>query len=331
MEYQAFEKQLKIGWAQGKAFVIHGEEEYWKQRAERALNGLLNEQFSDMNRNTLDNPTVEELIAACETLPFFDEVRLTIVKNTKLFAANKGDKSVERLCLYLQSLPATVCLAFLENGKLDGRKAGFKSIAKVCTVVECNTPEEYETAQLVAGWAAEQGVEITSADARYLVEFVGNDLFRLRGEVEKLASCCPKISRREIDRLVVPSTESSVFRMMDALDAGQMEKGLAIYRKLEQNSEPVPLMIGALAQRFRLILQACELQKAGKGSAALNIMGGGYAAKYAIKASKRHTPASAGKALHILAETDYRIKSGREKDYPALLEALCRIYGGEKR
>ncbi|MGI6174594.1 MAG: DNA polymerase III subunit delta [Christensenellales bacterium] len=328
MDYQAFLKRIEHS-PQG-IYLFYGEDAFLAQQALTAVRSKLDPALADMNEDVLHTPDVHQLIAACETLPAFDAFRLVVARDTRFLSLSAEDAQLRELCAYLARVPEHLCLILLEPGKPDARKAGYKALTKVLEPVAFSTMHEAGAAQFVVECVKKAGCEISFSDARVLVEAVGCETGRLYQECAKLcAGSGERIDAGLIERMVSKSIESNMFRMLDAFESGRLDDAFERLHALRMQNEPALLLLGALASRFRLVLQAAELAAAKRGFAS---MGTGYAAKKAIQAQKRYSVARLRSILRILLNADVDIKSGRRRDFDAIYDAVMEIYcdGGKK-
>ena len=94
MNHMTFFKSLKENTV-ASCYLFDGEEEYIKESALQALkNHLLPQGLETLNYSLMENPPVDELVAAVQTLPFMSEKRLVVVKNLNLLGV-KGKKEEE--------------------------------------------------------------------------------------------------------------------------------------------------------------------------------------------------------------------------------------------
>ena len=90
MHYMEFFKSIQRKELTG-IYLFYGEEEYVKEEALSQLaDALLDPQFRDLNYQTIDGSEVgvDEIINACETVPFMAERRLVVVKDS-IYLTNK--------------------------------------------------------------------------------------------------------------------------------------------------------------------------------------------------------------------------------------------------
>ena len=86
------------------AYILHGQEEFTKNRAIEKLTELLNPNMRSVNLQSYEKTGAEELINACETMPFFDRLRLIIVQTVP-----DGDEA-RRILDFLDTMPESTLL-----------------------------------------------------------------------------------------------------------------------------------------------------------------------------------------------------------------------------
>ena len=133
MDRKAFYTAL----AQGNlpaVLLFEGEEEQMKQTALTELRRvLLPPGMEALNETILENPAVDQLIAAAETTPLMADRRLLIVRD--LQALSGRGEADERLIAWLPSVPSSTLLLFLCAGKPDGRKKRYTTIKNLGVIV----------------------------------------------------------------------------------------------------------------------------------------------------------------------------------------------------
>jgi DNA polymerase-3 subunit delta len=98
-----------------------------------------------------------------------------------------------------------------------------------------------------------KGGIISSADARFLVEYAGSNQLNLENEIEKLVIYDKQVTRATIEELCDPSPQSTVFQLVDAVFAGNYKKAEQIYfEQRAQKVEPYAIM-GMLAWQLHIL------------------------------------------------------------------------------
>ncbi len=318
MDANAFFKEIKT--TPRRAYYLHGEEEYLKDLALNELKALCGD--PDLGVSDLTNPSAQAIIEAAETLPFFCERRLVVVREMKA----PGEKDSKALAAYLTRIPETTILAFFERGQADKRKALFKAFAAIKADVDFAILGEDEAARFCVKTAARRGCSIEPREARLLVAMAGAPLMELNNELSK---CCDyvgagAITADVINALVRRNVETNIFHMLDAMLSGRVGEGLKqLHEMLQAGEEPLRL-VAFLAGRFRAMLAGKRALDAGLSSqkAVAAIGGSPFAAGKALDAAKRFTAGQLLHALDLFSAADADIKLSRQAPRLALECAL---------
>jgi len=102
---------------------------------------------------------------------------------------------------------------------------------------------------------------ITPLALSKLIEYVGNDLWRMSNEIKKLASFkkAEIIEKEDIDFLVRPEHETDIFKTIEAIAQQNKKKALKlIHRHLEKGDTPLYLL-SMINYQFRNILMIKDL------------------------------------------------------------------------
>ncbi len=323
MDATSFFKEIKT--APRRAYYMHGEEEYLKDRALEGLKALCGD--PDLGVSDLTNPNAQEIIEAAETLPFFCERRLVIVRETKALQ----EKDVKKIAAYLPKIPETTILAYFERGQADKRKALFKAFAAQGADVDFAILGDEDAARFCVKTAAKRGCTIEPREARLLVAMVGTPLMDLNNELSK---CCDyvgsgAITASVINALARRSVETNIFHMLDAMLSGRVGESLKqLHEMLRAGEEPLRL-VAFLAGRFRAMLMGKRALDAGlsRQKAVAAIGGSPFAAGKALDAARQFTQDQLLHALDLFSSADADIKLSRQAPRLALECALLESCG----
>ena len=113
------------------------------------------------------------------------------------------------------------------------------------------------------------GGRLTPEAAERLVKSVGDNLLQLDQEAQKLALLAAggdgaEITAAVVDAAVTPSATESIFRLIDAVGAGQRDRALTLLHELRLRGEESAIgIVSLLARHFRLLWQARVMSEAG--------------------------------------------------------------------
>ena len=340
---KTLQAQIKSGQI-GNLYVFHGPESYLREHMLKALKtALVAPGFEVFNFEALDGAGLDfaALRDAAESVPMMSERKLVLVTDYPLFAA--GADMAARLLEFVSRLPDSVCLVFHYDTlayKCDARTKLAQAVKQHGLIVEF--PPQKESRLLV--WARKHaeagGKELGHGEAEHLIFLCGADMQNLLGELRKLVFCtdAPYITKDDIDRVVIPTTEASVFAMTDAIAADKPKQAARLLRDIETAGDEPPVRILSLITAQMLNLYAARLlldaspgrqtsAAQGKSADALAAMCGmrtGYQARITMDAARRRDLTWIRRALGACYEADLTLKggAGRERALELLLAKL---------
>src|SRR5215510_4216061 len=169
-------------------YLLYGREELARSEALAELKSAISPDLADLNMATLEGRRLklDALIAACEAFPFIAERRLVIVQD--LLKHQKAGKERDELRAYLERVPPTCDLVFVESEDFDKRSAVFTYLKKAATVREFLPKQGAELIRWLGQRAQMLEVKLNSPSAQRLISLAGNDGRALVNELGKLAS-----------------------------------------------------------------------------------------------------------------------------------------------
>jgi DNA polymerase III subunit delta len=233
-----------------------------------------------------------------------------------------GDESrdalVKEISAYLDD-PAPYTVLVFEAVALDQRMRLAKVLAEKTLTVSVELVEDpSERARLAAPlalqMAAELGVTIEPGAADAACDLLSGDLTAIHTELEKLAAYAgqrKKITRADVDLLVISSRKYEVWDVADMLAARQPARALEFLDRLLREGEQAVALLGALAWMYRKLLEAQELAPGLQDwQAASRLKMYKDKAALALKQSRRFPREQLTGGLAALYEADNRLKSG---------------------
>jgi DNA polymerase-3 subunit delta len=162
------------------------------------------------------------------------------------------------------------------------------------------------------------GAEIDQRALKKLIEFVGNDLWRMENEIKKLVSFSggKKIELEDVKTLVAPEIESDIFKMIDAI--GQKNKILAlklIHRHLEKGESPFYLL-SMINYQLRNILLIKDSMEKNRPLKELELSP--FLIQKTISQARKFSFSEIKKIYRKVFEVDLKIKTGQIKPELAL-------------
>lgn len=235
--------------------TLTGENTFALRQALGAIEAKFSAAFGVHSVEKVDGETFEPggLAGLLQGASLFAADRLVILRQASL---NKP--LWEALADWIDKVPADTTLVVVEPNP-DKRTRTYKLLKTKSDFKEFNNMSPNDLAKWAQDQAVDLGGELTPVDARYLIERTAGDQWRLSQEIAKLVSYQPKITRESIDNLVEPSTEGTVFELLDAALAGNSERLQHLIGQLKTSEDPYKLF-GLLASQVHILALASVAQ-----------------------------------------------------------------------
>lgn len=328
MGYSDFFKDIQSG-SLAPVYLLYGLESYLMNAGlDQLRSAYVQEAYSDFNWQVLDGTIAEidEILANCETLPFFDERKFVIVKEAPYFKATKNRMTTaheDALVKYLDNAPGTTCLLFLCEGKPDKRKKPYKRVKKVGQVIEFAKLDARDFGKWIAKRMKEAGVECGKREQQHLVEQLGyldygseKTLYEMANKLDVLMGAAGEggsITIELIDRMIERPLERNVFDMVDAVGQGRVEDALKILHKLSADGEAEIKIMAMVTRHFRMLVKTKAFLEAGYSPSvvASRLKLPPFVVKKQVGQVKRFDGAHLHKLLNICLATEHQMKTGQ--------------------
>ena len=256
----------------------------------------------------------DDAVAACNAMGLFGSgSRLVVFEGVEIWKA----PDVKAIATYLKS-PAPGTTLALVAGDLRKDAPLAKAVTGHGTVLLWDV-----LARAVPRWVAEQfklsGTAVEPEACRRLAELVGDDLYELASEVEKLVTWAGgnAITTADVEALVAPRAESPPWDLTDAWGARDVGGVLrATENMLDRTGDPVsktiPRLVGSLTKHVRNARAVRKLDDEGLTSqeAASRLGIKPYPAQKLYGQVRNFSASELDDALIRLAELDHALKGG---------------------
>ena len=229
-----------------EAFFIDSISDYIREHA-------LPEEARDFNQIILygNETTMNEVVQRARAYPMGAERQVIIVKEAQHLMkkdSESGGSASDILNAYLKQPQLSTILVFChKNGKLDGRKKIVAVIDKAGVLFESKKVKDEDLPQFVEEFLNERGLKMSSKGISMMSEFVGADLCRMNGELEKLVTALPQgtkeITPEFIEEHVGISKDYNIFEFRDAIVNKNVLKANKIAAYYESNPKAYPMQL----------------------------------------------------------------------------------------
>jgi len=188
----------------------------------------------------------------------FKEKKLIILKN---IFDNKKFK--ENLCLVIDSIKENknTVLIIWQEGEPATNDYLFKLLKKIAKTQEFKKLEELFLKKWIKKEAEKLGGSIDIQAVDKLIDFVGNDSWRLHNEIQKLVAFKKKmmIQVKDVEFLMKPEIENNIFKTIDAIAEKNKKRAIQLVRQHLDNGESPLYLISMINFQFRNLLIVREM------------------------------------------------------------------------
>lgn len=226
-------------------YYLMGEESYYIDLiADYILANVLSEAEKEFNLTVVYGADVDisTVINTAKRYPVMSEYQVVIVKESQAI------KNIEGLTFYLQKpLNSTILVMCHKHGVLDRRKKLAAEIENKGILFESKRIKEAGLPTFISSYLKRKGVDVEPKAAQMLADFIGADLSRLTGELEKLIITLPKgqmrITPEQVEKNIGISKDYNNFELRSALIEKDVFKANKIIKFFEENPKANPIQM----------------------------------------------------------------------------------------
>lgn len=326
MSYSKLAKDISAGNI-SPMYCFYGPETYLSDQLIKILRGkLISPDYADFNEQVLDGTklTVEEGISAFETLPFFAEKRLIIIKQLPWFGTAKNgmtEEDEEKLIQYINN-PCPSSVVVMVADSVDKRKRVGKALSKQNALFEFGKVEESDLKKIMIEKLNVSGCEMSEENIKYCIYLLGylekdadRTLYDVMGQLDRLISTAggKTIERDLLNRTLEKPLDTNIFAYMDAVSDGKTLDALRIKQQLLSEDFNEIQINSMLYKHFRNLYKTVLWLDKGYNPTVIAEKIGVHpfsAKKYASQC-RQFKPAYLRQLVIDLAELDHRMKTGK--------------------
>lgn len=288
-------------------YYLMGEESYYIDKiSEYIADTVLTAEEKEFNQTVVygGDTDIATIINAAKRYPMMSDYQVVIVKEAQHV------KHMEELSFYLQKpLLSTILVFCHKHGVLDRRKKLAAEIEKVGVLFESKKIKDSQLTGFIASYLKRKSVDIEPKAADMMAEFVGTDLSRMAGELDKLIITLPAGARRvtseQIEQNIGISKDYNTYELRAALVAKDVLKANKIIKYFEENpkNNPIQMTLSTLFGFFsNLMLAYYAPDKTEQGIAAQLGLKSSWQAREYMTAMRQYTGV---KVMEIIGEIRY--------------------------
>ena len=287
--------------------------------ADYITDNILTETEKEFNLTVVYGADVDiaTVINAAKRYPMMSEHQVVVVKEAQ------NIRNMEELSYYLQKpLLSTILVICHKHGVLDRRKKLAAEIEKTGVLFESKKVKDAQLPAFITSYMKRKGIDVEPKATAMLADFVGADLSRLTGELEKLIITLPKghtrVTPEQIEKNIGISKDYNNFELRSALVEKDVLKANKIIKYFEENpkTNPIQMTLSLLFGFFsNLMLAYYAPEKSEQGIANMLGLRTPWQAKDYLAAMRRYNGV---KTMQIIGEIRYADAKSKGVGNPSL-------------
>ena len=294
-------------------YFLMGEESYYIDCISNyIIDYVLTPEEKEFNQTVAYGSDVDiaTIINAAKRYPMMSKYQVVVIKEAQ------NVKNIEELSYYLQHpMPSTILVICYKHGCLDRRKKLASEIEKVGILFESKKLKEGQLPTFIIDYLAQRKTKIDQKATAMMAEFVGTDLSRMTGELDKLIITLPNyqtnITPELVEKNIGISKDFNNFELRNALLEKDIYKANQIIKYFEDNpkSNPIQMTLTVLFGFFsNLMLAYYAPQKNEQGIAAFIGLKYPWQARDYLTAMRRYSGVKTMQIIGAIRKADAQSK-----------------------
>jgi DNA polymerase III subunit delta len=328
---QAVMADVKTGNLKPVYFLMGDESYYIDLITAFLLDHLMTEAEKEFDLSVVYGKDVDtpQIIALSRQYPMLAKLRIVLVKEAQDL------KDLDKLTFYLEKpMPTTILIINYKNGSIDKRKKVASELDKVAVVYESKKLYDNELPAWIATYVKTRGLGIDDRTAELLADFLGSDLGRIVGELDKLSITMPKgetrITPELVERNIGISKEYNDFELQSAIVGKNILKAnkIAAYYAKSPKNNPLVKTLAVLSMFFSNLMLYHYLVDKSSSAAASELGVAPFRVREFAEAARNYNAFKTMNIISLLREYDAKSKGFASRSVPdseLLKELLYKI------
>ena len=262
-------------------YLVFGEESFLVHRITKRLIAAFTAQDEASSESVrllegdeATDVSISKAVLSCPINVLFGRRYLVVARNPSLLelqpqgipTRGRRAKSPQKPLTHLiniieKGLPPGVVLIISIDAPLEMEHILVQAALKYGCAIYFSKLKRYELVTFAEWTCKRLGIQMERDAIQELLLRVGDDLWQINSEIEKLAAYIGERSKITLDdvRELVPSLSGDVFKLTELLVHGSIDDARSLINSLLSRGEPLVRILYMLARHYRLLIQACWL------------------------------------------------------------------------
>ncbi len=202
---------------------------------------------------------IEQILAT----PFLAEKRMVVVEHLLATKHSEIQQEIQKRIEEKTLSDQTVIIFWeaIEKAKTKDAKKLFERLQQEKYAQQFDLLSGKKLEAWISVEVAERGGKIEHDAIHYLIEHVGEDMWRINTVIDQLISYCAgkTIERKDVALFVEKKEDDNIFTLVDAIVAGQQKKVFAMLQEQYRTGKDPGYILAMLIRQFRILLQLRDL------------------------------------------------------------------------
>lgn len=309
-------------------YLIYGEEGYLINDLKKTIidhfDKMSNINISVFNEDNYDEIKIKEKLSQ---FGFLTEKKIIIFENLNLFDIKSKHSTFIDLIDYINDDNIIIFIEYNKD-KVDNKK-NKSAIDKRCKlykvltekdnfeIIECNNLSFNNLTKYINDRLYNVKKKFDKEDnLRYFIELVGNDLYNIKNEIDKLIYYTEDrylITKEDIDNITSSVSEEKIYQMIDMINEKDFANALKLYSTLVYNNTAIELIIGIMKKNYLNMYKVKAMIAEGKSfkDIANNLSIEDWRVNKIVSSVRNFSDEYILKKINLLIDIDKKLKTGR--------------------
>lgn len=295
-------------------------------------NKYVSESLEALNYIVIDGKesNFDDIVNACETLPFMAEKKIVIVRDISRILENSSENMGKEIGVYVEKLDDYLCLIIMDrSNNLKKTSSIYRRIKKLNGVVDFSTLKGRDLNWWVSENFKKHGKKITGGNISYFISKSAysdygssKTLYDLENELLKVAGYSREnqVTKEDIDIVLTKTLDTNIFNLLNNINRKNSEEALRIFNEMHMSNEPIPRIQYMITRQIRLMLMYKLYKSRGYGEkqCQMKMQISSFEFKKLSSQSAGFTEESLTKSLNKILEIDVKQKTSSQDEKLAL-------------
>jgi DNA polymerase-3 subunit delta len=248
-------------------YLFTGDEGYLMQEVIETLKDkYIDTSFEAINYINIDGKDArfDNILNACETLPFMSSKKLVIIKDISEIIENDENDVDKIMGSYVEGLDDYLCLVIMDrSSKLKKTSKLYKSVNKLGGIVEFAKLKGKDLNLRVEKKLKEYNKKISNVNLSYFIQQSTyneynstKSLYDLENELLKVINFSQgsEITKEDIDLTLTKTLDTNIFNLLSSINKRDGDSALKIFSEMYISNEPVQRILFMIIRQLRLML-----------------------------------------------------------------------------